>query len=107
MTTVADRLRIVPEFTSEDRGRLVDILSGKLDRRFKRWDPQQVELEISAKGRDTDQQRVVLECWISGLPKLVATSAEARLDDAIAEVRDDLFRQIDKHVTKQEGSRRR
>ncbi|GGI06777.1 HPF/RaiA family ribosome-associated protein [Egicoccus halophilus] len=107
MTTIAERLRIVPEFQPEDYDRVTEILSGKLDRRLQRWEAEQVELEISVKGRDSDQQRVALECWISGLPKLVATSTERRLDTAVGEVRDDLFRQIDKHVTKQESSRRR
>ncbi|MFA9430881.1 HPF/RaiA family ribosome-associated protein [Egicoccus sp. AB-alg2] len=107
MTTIAERLRIVPEFRPDEYDRVTEILSGKLDRRLKRWNPEQVELEISVKGRDSDQQRVALECWVSGLPKLVATSSQRKLDDAVAEVRDDLFTQIDKHVTKKEASRRR
>lgn len=107
MAIIEERLRIVPEFQPDDRARVLEVLSGKLDRRLQRWTPEQVELEISVKGRDSDQQRVALECWISGLPKLVATSTERKLDAALSEVRDDLLTQIDRHVTKQEASRRR
>lgn len=107
MSIIAERLRIVSEFGPEDHERVIRVLSGRLDRRLQRWDAEQVELEISVKDRDSDQQRVAFECRISNLPTMVATSTERRLDDAVAEVRDDLFRQIDKFVTKQEASRRR
>jgi len=105
--TIAERLRIVPEFRPDEYDRITEIVSGKLDRRLKRWDAEQVELEISVKERDTDQQRVTLECWIAGLPKLVATSDERRLDDAVAAARDGLFTQIDTHLGKKEAARRR
>jgi len=106
MSIIAERLRIVPEFLPDDHEMVHQVLSGKLDRRLSRWDPEQVELEISVKGRDTDQQRVALECWIAGAPKMVGTSSERRLETAVAEVRDDLHRQVDKFVTKRETARK-
>jgi ribosome-associated translation inhibitor RaiA len=107
LSIVEQRLRIVPQFRPEEYEQVTSIVAGKLDRRLSRWDPEQVEMELSVKERDTDSQRVVLECWITGQPRFVATSTEANLDKAVAEVRDDLFRQIDKAVTRKETSRRR
>jgi hypothetical protein len=37
---------------------------------------------------------------------MVATSNEEDLDRAVVEVRDDLFRQLDRYLTKREGSRK-
>jgi ribosome-associated translation inhibitor RaiA len=101
-----DRLRVVPEFLPEEYDKVKDVLFGRLDRRLSRWDPAQVELEISMKERETAQQRVTLECWIAGVPKIVGTSRQLDMDQAVIEVRDDVWRQIDRHVTKQEGQRR-
>ena len=98
----------MPEFTPEEYNQVTKIIAGgKLDRRLLRWRPEQVELELSVKERDTAKQRTVLEAWIAGLPKLVATSRERELHKAVTEVRDDLFTQIDRHVTKRESARRR
>ena len=102
-----ERLRVVPEFRPDEHEKVRDTLFGRLDRRLKRWDPEQVELEISVKDRDTKSQHVALECWISGLPKIVGTSKETDLDKAVVEVRDDVWRQIDRHATRAEGRRRR
>lgn len=107
MTVLDDRLRIVPEFRPDEYDQIRQLLSGKLERRLSRFDAEQVELELSMKERDTASQRTVLEAWISGLPRFVATSTEQERDKAIVEVRDDLHRQIDKHITKQESSRKR
>lgn len=107
MSIVEERLRIVPEFRTDEEDHLRQLMTSKLERRLSRFDAEQVELELSMKGRDTAEQRTVLEAWISGLPRFVATSNELDRDKAVKEVRDDLHRQIDKHVTKQESARRR
>jgi hypothetical protein len=106
VTTIQDRLRIVSEFRAEEHDHVRGIVFGKLERRLLHWKPEQVELELSVKERDTAQQHTVLECWISGVPRMVATSALLDLDQSIVEVRDDLWRQLDRYVTKQEASRK-
>jgi ribosome-associated translation inhibitor RaiA len=106
-STVEQRLRIVPQFRPEEYERYTAAIAQKLDRRLSRWDAEQVELELSVKERDTASQKVVLECWISGVPKLVGTSTERDLGAAVHEVRDDVFRQIDRHVTRTTDRRRR
>ena len=107
MATFEDRLRIVPEFRPDEYDRIRGIVFGKLARRLARWEPHQVELELSVKGRDTADQRTVLECWLPKAPRFVATSTEQSLDRAVGEVRDDLWRQIDRYLTKKESARRR
>jgi ribosome-associated translation inhibitor RaiA len=106
MTTYNERLRIVPEFRSDERDGILEVLFGRLERRLSQWKPEQVELELSVKERDTPSQRTVLECWIAGVPRMVATSTERDLDKAVIEVRDDLFRQLNRYVTRREDSRR-
>ena len=107
MSKFKDRTRIVPEFRSDEHDKVLNLLFGRLERRLSRWEPDQVELEISVKDRDTPSQRTVLECWIAGAPKFVGTSTERDLGKAVIEVRDDVWRQVDRHVTRQEASRAR
>jgi ribosome-associated translation inhibitor RaiA len=108
MTEMQDRLRIVPEFRPDEYDRVRGLVFGNLARRLERWEPEQVELELSVKERDKSSQRTVLECWLHGAPsKLVATSTEVDLDRAVMEVRDDLRRQINRMVDKWDRSRTR
>ena len=107
MSDYQDRLRIVPEFRPSEYEDVRRLLFGRLERRLSRWKPEQVELELSVKDRDTDKQRMVLECWISGEQRFVATSRETELMKGVVEVRDDLWRQIDRAITKRETARRR
>lgn len=66
-------------------------------------------MELSVKGRGTGRQRVVLEAWISqgSRRRFVVTSTERALRAAVLEVRDNLQGQINRHVTRREGARRR
>lgn len=105
--TIDERLRIATGFRPDEHDRVRDLLGGKLERRLSRWPAEQVDLEISLKERDTDQQQVTLEAWIAvkGRTRFVATSTKSEVDQALVEVRDDLHRQIDKFLTKRESRR--
>ena len=108
MASVADSLRVVPEFDPSEADGIVEIVSSRLDRRLGRFDDDQVELEISVKERDTASQRVVLECWIavSGKTHFVGTSTDATLMAGVREAADDVYRQVDRFLDKHERSRR-
>ena len=96
---IDQRLRVVTEFREDERPWLVETLEAKLDRRLSRWEADQVELELSVKERDTSSQKTVLECWIAGESKrFVGTSNETDLNRAVIEVRDDVHRQVNRHV---------
>ena len=105
MTTIKDRLRIVPEFRPDEYERYRDLVFGNLLRRLERWEPEQVELELSVNERDSNSQRTVLSCWIAGVPKIVGTSTEADLEKAVVEVRNDVRRQVNRWVTRKEAER--
>lgn len=108
MASVDKVLRVVPGFRGDERDELVAALEPGLGRRLERWDDDQVEMELSVKERDGVQQRVVLEAWIAtrGRTRFVGTSDEPDLTRAVAEVRDDVRRQIDRFVNKGEDARR-
>ena len=59
-------------------------------------------LEVSVKDRAVRGQKVTLECWIAGRQKIVTTSAEEDLHDALNDVRDDLRRRLNDSKTRQE-----
>jgi hypothetical protein len=99
------QLQLGTGFAESERDRIVDRLS-KLNRRLKRFRADGTWLELSVKQRDTTSQSVTLECELPGFAKFVATSSEANLRDALMDVREDLWRQIDDAVTKRtEGVR--
>jgi hypothetical protein len=101
MASYADRLHIQPQFHPNEHDRLGGILFGRLEHQLARWRPEQVTLEMGVKERGERSQRTVLECTIAGHPKLVATSTEQDIDRAAAQVRDELWHQIDRIATKQ------
>lgn len=107
MSEFRDRLRVVAGFRGNESEKAREILFGRLNSRLARWQPEQVDLELSVKERDTPSQKTVLECWISGMPRFVATSRESEIDKALAEVRDDLWTQINREVEKTESARKR
>jgi ribosome-associated translation inhibitor RaiA len=107
MTTFRERVRIVSDFRTDEHEHILALLFGRLERRLEHWQPEQVELELSMKGRDAKDQRTVLECWISGVPRMVATSLEQDVDKAVVEVRDDLYRQLNRYLTRREDARKR
>lgn len=103
--SLVGRLRVVPQFRPDERDGILEVL-GKLDRRLARFEAHDVELELSVKDRDSRQQRVTLEAWIARFGHLVATSTQADLQAALMEVRDDLWRQIDKAVERRRAGGR-
>jgi hypothetical protein len=100
-----DQLRLGTGFAESERDRIVARLS-KLNRRLKRFPAEGTWLELSVKERDSSSQSVTLECEVPGFAKFVATSTESNLRDALMDVREDLWRQINDAVTKRtEGAR--
>lgn len=97
-----DQVRIVGEFRREEHDRIRETLS-QLDRPLSRFDADTVELELSVKERDSSRPYTVLECWIAGWPKIVATSRESEITRAVTEVRRDLKRQIEEAVSRRRG----
>ena len=66
-----------------------------------------VDMELSVKERGTPSQRTVLQAWIAGSERLVATSEEPDLDTALTRVRDELIRQLTDAKNRTEPRHRR
>lgn len=98
-------LRFDGGFTEREEDRVRARLE-KLNRRLKRFPADATELTIGVKDRDTTSQKVTLECSVPNFPRFVVTSQESDLKDALMDVREDLWRQIDDAVNKRkEGAR--
>ncbi len=90
---VADILRLSHGIAPAERDHVVAALS-RLDDRLRSFSEDGVELILSMKERDTPSQRTTLEASIVGQQRIVATSVRTDFDAALAEVRDDMVRQI-------------
>ena len=99
--TVEQCLRVGAGFSQVDRNWIVEQFA-TLDARLATFAADKTELEVSVKDREARGQKVTLECWISGRPKIVTTSAEEDLHAALNDVRDDLRRKVNDAKTKQE-----
>lgn len=104
--TVDSSLRLGSGFDADER---TDIVAGwgSLTSRLGSFPRDRVELELSVKERATPSQRTVLEAWIAGTDRVVATSEEPDLDTALTEVRDDLIRQLTDAKNRTEPRNRR
>ena len=91
--TVEASLRLGSGFDQDERDQIVDGWVS-LDTRLRSFDAGSVDMELSVKERGEASQRTVLEAWIAGQPRVVATSSEPDLGHALREVRDDLIRQL-------------
>jgi ribosome-associated translation inhibitor RaiA len=99
--TVDDCLRVGAGFSQGDRNWIVEQFA-TLDARLATFSADTTELEISVKDRAAKGQKVTLECWIAGRQKIVTTSSEEDLHDALNDARDDLRRRLNDAKTKQE-----
>ena len=99
--TVAGSLRLAAGLGEAERPLLVRRLA-RLDAQLARYRAEQVAMELSVKDRGTRGQRLTLECWIAGRPRLVASSADHDLDTAVSRVREGMRRQLDDTATRRE-----
>lgn len=99
--TVVDCLRMGAGFSQGDRNWIVEQFA-TLDARLATFNTDTTELEVSVKDRAARGQKVTLECWIAGRQKIVTTSLEDDLHDALNDVRDDLRRKLNDAKTRQE-----
>lgn len=103
---ISEALRLGTGFADAEREHVLERLA-QLDHRLRSYAGKHVDLDIHIKERDGADQHVTLECHIANLPRMVATSTLPDLDAALADVRDDMIRQIgdyhDKHDDRRHG----
>lgn len=98
-TASVANLRLGDGFTEDEWEGITDRLE-KLNRRLEKFPAGAVDLTISVKERETQAQKVTLECVLPKFPPIVATSQEPALKDAIMEVREELWRQMDEAINR-------
>lgn len=97
-----EQLRVGFGFEESERPRIVELLR-KLDRQLQRFPAEAVDLELTIKDRDTTAQKVTLEAWLPNMPRVVVTSREHSLRDALMDVREDLWRQLKETLDRRRG----
>jgi hypothetical protein len=97
-----EQLRIGCGFEESERPRILELLR-KLDRQLQRFPAEAVDLELTVKDRDTTAQKVTLEAWLPNVPRVVVTSREHSLRDALMDVREDLWRQLKETLDRRRG----
>jgi ribosome-associated translation inhibitor RaiA len=88
-------------FTDGDRRWVFESLESLVPH-LARWDPAEVKIEISVKHRDGKEQQVTLQADLPRYPAVVAKVSARQLDQAIAEARRELVRQIEDEKSKRE-----
>jgi ribosome-associated translation inhibitor RaiA len=99
--TVGECLRVGAGFSQGDLNWIAEQFA-TLDARLASFHADTTELEVSVKDRAAKGQKVTLECWIAGRQKVVTTSSEEDLHDALNDVRDDLRRRLNDSKSRQE-----
>lgn len=99
--TVAKCLQLGHGFQEDERDRIIGILD-KLDHRLVGMAADSVRLELSVKDREHLDQKVTLEGFFAGLPTLVGTSFEQNVYAGVADVRDEVLRQLDEYKKRQQ-----
>ncbi|MDV7084043.1 hypothetical protein [Rhodococcus opacus] len=99
-------LRMGAGFKEKDRAHVREVLSA-LAPHLGRWDPSDVDVEISVKDRGGKEQRVTLRTTLPGLPPLVATATDPHLDQALGAAKHELIRQIEDQKSAREPKNNR
>ena len=101
-----EEVRLGAGFSDEDRAWVLEKLSALVPH-VARWDPADVDVEISVKHRDAKEQQVTLRADLPGYPPLVASAVDRDLDRALAEAKRELIRQIEDEKKKREPKNNR
>jgi ribosome-associated translation inhibitor RaiA len=80
-------------FVAKERPHVVEALS-TLRPYLGRWDPRDVDVEVSLQDRGGKEQRITLRTSLPGLPPLVAVADNPDLTRALNEAKRELIRQI-------------
>lgn len=104
VSIVGESLRLGTGFSDTERDQIVERLQ-RLDHRLRSYEGQHIELDVHVKERDGADQHVTLECHIAHLPRMVATSTLPDVDAALADVREEMIRQIGHHHDKHDDRR--
>lgn len=87
-------IRVGAGFVAKERPFVMDSLSG-LAPHLGRWDPRDVNIDVSLQDRGGNEQRVTLRTRLPGLPPLVAVAENPDINHALGEAKRELIRQLE------------
>ena len=93
-------------FVAKERPHVVEALS-TLGPHLGRWDPHDVDVDVSLQDRGGKEQRVTLRSSLPGLPPLVAVAENPDLTRALCEAKGELIRQIEHQKSAREPMKNR
>ena len=80
-------------FVARERAHIVEMLSA-LGPHLARWDPSDVDLEVSLQDRHGKEQRVTLRTILPGHQPLIAVAENPDINHALSEAKRELIRQL-------------
>lgn len=99
-------IRVGAGFVAKERRYVVEALS-TLGPHLGRWDPSEVEVEVSLQDRGGKEQRITLRTSLPGRPPLVAVADSPDLTRALHEARRELIRQLEDQKAAREPANNR
>jgi hypothetical protein len=93
-------------FVAKERQHIVEMLS-TLGPHLGKWDPNDVELDVSLQDRGGKEQRITLRTVLPGRPPLVAVAENSDIDCALSEAKRELIRQLEHQKSASEPMKNR
>ena len=88
-------------FVAKERPHVVETLS-TLGPHLGKWDPRDVDLEVSLQDRGGKEQRVTLRTILPGHPPLVAVAENPDINRALSDAKRELIRQLEHQKSERE-----
>jgi ribosome-associated translation inhibitor RaiA len=88
-------------FVAKERTHVVQALS-TLGPHLGKWDPGDVDVEVSLQDRGGKEQRVILRTSLPGRPPLVAVAKNPDITRALSDAKRELIRQIERQKSARE-----
>ena len=96
-------------FKAKERPHVLETLSTLGPHLLGRWDPRDIDVEVSLQDRGGKEQRVTLRTSLPGRPPLVAVAENPDISFALSEAKRELIRQLEHQKSARDpmSSRRR
>jgi len=99
-------IRVGPGFVAKERGHVLEALS-TLVPHLGRWDPSDVDVEVSLQDRGGKEQRITLRTSLPGRPPLVAVADSPDITHALHEAKRELIGQLEHQKSAREPANNR
>ncbi len=102
-------LHVGAGFKEKERSHVLETLATLGPHLLGRWDPRDIDVEVSLQDRGGKEQRVTLRTSLPGRPPLVAVAENPDITRAICEAKRELIRQLEHQKSARDpmSSRRR